>query len=184
MFRNNNDLYHAFLGLGGNIGDPALSMASALQLLDEHRQIDVTAVSRLYRTPPWGKTDQDWFFNSCACVSTSLSPHDLLAVCLKTERRLKRIRRERWGPRIIDIDILTYDTAAVNDAQLTIPHPHMHERAFVLMPLMDISTGISVNDKGLAEWLLLAERSDIEIVSSDGSWWELGGADERRYSQD
>src|SRR5262245_28545484 len=92
----------ATLGLGGNIGDPAASMARALVLLDGRPDCAVTHVSKLYRTPPWGKTDQAWFFNACAEVRTSLPAEALLEACLSIERQMKRERLERWGPRTID----------------------------------------------------------------------------------
>ena len=99
----------ATLGLGGNIGDPVQAMAEALRALDARPDSRVLAVSRLYRTPPWGKTDQDWFFNACALVETMLAPEALLDTCLDIERVMKRERKERWGPRTIDIDVLTFE---------------------------------------------------------------------------
>ncbi|MEX3009452.1 2-amino-4-hydroxy-6-hydroxymethyldihydropteridine diphosphokinase [Hoeflea sp. TYP-13] len=161
----------ALLGLGGNIGDPPASMAAALQILQADAEIEVAAVSRLYRTPPWGKTDQAWFFNSCAMVRTALSPHGLLDACLSTERRLKRKRRERWGPRIIDIDVLTYDAETIHEDGLSIPHPHMHERAFVLLPLMDIGPEVHVRGKPVSHWAASADAAGIELASEDSSWW-------------
>ena len=159
------------LGLGGNIGDPKASMSSALRLLDQMEHARVRAVSRLYRTPPWGKTDQDWFFNSCALIETDLQPHELLDKCLSVERQLKRERRERWGPRIIDIDVLTYSDLSVHEEGLTIPHPHMHERAFVLLPLLDIAPDLNVAGKSVSEWARQADDAGIEVVSEDGGWW-------------
>ncbi|MCP4316221.1 MAG: 2-amino-4-hydroxy-6-hydroxymethyldihydropteridine diphosphokinase [Hyphomicrobiales bacterium] len=164
-------VHEALLGLGGNIGDPRASMASALQILHANDDIEVLAVSRLYRTPPWGKTDQDWFFNSCAKVHTTLRPHDLLDACLSVERQLKRRRRERWGPRIIDIDVLTYDAETIDGDGLSIPHPHMHKRAFVLLPLLDIEADVMVNGQTVSHWASLADSAGIEISSENGSWW-------------
>ena len=99
----------AWLGLGGNIGDPVTSMAKALRALNERSETRVLGVSPVYKTPPWGKTDQAWFHNACAEVETSLDPEALLAACLDVEKHLKRQRLERWGPRIIDIDVLAYE---------------------------------------------------------------------------
>src|SRR3954452_7086291 len=93
----------AWLGLGGNIGDPVAAMAEALSRFDAHPDCSLQAVSRLYRTPPWGKTDQDCFFKPAAAVVTTLSPHGLLDLCLEIERAMKRVRLERWGPRTLDI---------------------------------------------------------------------------------
>ncbi|WP_136656890.1 2-amino-4-hydroxy-6-hydroxymethyldihydropteridine diphosphokinase [Nitratireductor sp. XY-223] len=165
----------AALGLGGNIGDPPVSMARALRMLDETDGIAVSAVSRLYRTPPWGKTDQDWFFNCCAMVETKIAARDLLETCLDIERRLKRRRRERWGPRIIDIDVLTFADRMIDEEGLVVPHPHMHERAFVLLPLMDIAATIQVRGRPLSDWAKQADGAGIEIVSEDGAWWKQSG---------
>jgi 2-amino-4-hydroxy-6-hydroxymethyldihydropteridine diphosphokinase len=104
-------------------------------------------------------------------VHTTLGPHDLLDACLSVERRLKRKRRERWGPRIIDIDVLTYDAETIDQDGLSIPHPHMHERAFVLLPLLDIEAGVTVNGQTVSHWASLADSAGIEIVSKDGTWW-------------
>ena len=98
----------AYLGIGGNIGDPPKTMAAALRLIDSRDDTKVAAVSRLYRTPPWGVTDQPYFYNACARVETELSPRDLLELCLSSERAFKRERRERWGPRTLDLDVLDY----------------------------------------------------------------------------
>ncbi len=163
------------LGLGGNLGDPPKAMARALHLLDGHDAIEVGAVSRLYRTPPWGKTDQDWFYNCCAGITTTLTPHAVLAACLDIEKQLKRKRRERWGPRIIDIDVLTYDDLAVDEEGLTIPHPHLHERAFVLVPLMDIAADIRVAGRSISQWARICDDAGIETVSADGGWWRSAG---------
>lgn len=161
----------ALLGLGGNLEDPPASMAAALHLLQADDGIDVVSVSRLYRTPPWGKTDQNWFFNSCALISTTLNPHELLDACLSAERQLKRVRRERWGPRIIDIDVLTFGDQTIHEDGLRIPHPHMHERAFVLLPLLDIAADTTVQGRRISEWAVSADATGIEIVSEDGRWW-------------
>ena len=133
------DRVTAYLGLGGNIGDPVAAMAEALARLGRRPDCAVAAVSRLYRTPPWGKTDQPDFLNAAAALVTTLSPRGLLDLCLEAERRLKRVREERWGPRLIDIDILTFDDRTVHEAGLDVPHPRMTERAFVLAPLAEIA---------------------------------------------
>ncbi|MDA4848255.1 2-amino-4-hydroxy-6-hydroxymethyldihydropteridine diphosphokinase [Hoeflea poritis] len=166
----------ATLGLGGNIGDPPASMAAALRMLDATDGISVSAVSRLYRTPPWGKTDQDWFFNCCAIVETSCAPRALLDACLDIEKRLKRKRRERWGPRIIDIDVLTFDDLEVREDGLIIPHPHMHERAFVLLPLTDIAASMELRGEPVSQWAARCDSAGIEIASEDGKWWKETGA--------
>lgn len=162
----------AFIGLGGNIGDPVAAMAEALHAIDARPGCKVLSVSRLYRTPPWGKTDQDWFFNAAAAIETELTPHALLSLCLEIEQSMKRVRIERWGPRTIDLDILAYDDdLAVSDDTLTLPHPRMKDRGFVLMPLADLARDLKIEGKTVEEWLDEAEKSGIEIADQDRQWW-------------
>ena len=163
----------ASLGLGGNIGDPVRSMAEALQALDAREDCHVTAVSRLYRTPPWGKTDQDWFFNACALVETTLAPEPLLDTCLAIERDMKRERKERWGPRTIDIDVLTYEGVAQSGGRLELPHPRMTGRGFVLMPLADVASDLAVEGRSVASWLEDADVAGIEPASVGPEWWKV-----------
>ncbi|WP_429930197.1 2-amino-4-hydroxy-6-hydroxymethyldihydropteridine diphosphokinase [Agrobacterium vitis] len=162
----------AALGLGGNIGDPAHAMAAALKALDERPDCTVLAVSRLYRTPPWGKLDQADFFNSCALVRTTLPPSALLSVCLELERVMKRERRERWGPRTLDIDILLYGDQTIEEDHLSIPHPRMVQRAFVLQPLCDIGSDLVVEGRSVADWLGQADAHDIVVADTDPLWWK------------
>jgi 2-amino-4-hydroxy-6-hydroxymethyldihydropteridine diphosphokinase len=161
----------ALLGLGGNVGDPVGAMSIALRTLADHPQCLVTAVSRLYRTPPWGKTDQDWFFNSAALVESSLGAVPLLGLALGIEQANKRLRIERWGPRTLDIDILDYDGLAIVSDQLTIPHPRMKERAFVLMPLIDVAPAYRIEGRALADWLGEADSAGIEVAEESRDWW-------------
>lgn len=164
----------AALGLGGNIGDPPATMAKALRLLDARDDTRVSAVSRLFRTPPWGKTDQAWFYNACAIVETTLGPQALLDVCLSIERQLKRVREERWGPRTIDIDVLTHGDFASKAPVLTVPHPRMTERGFVMVPLADIAPQLVVEGRTVKEWTQLADTAGIEPVGDDRAWWRKG----------
>ncbi|MBA4798716.1 MAG: 2-amino-4-hydroxy-6-hydroxymethyldihydropteridine diphosphokinase [Rhizobiales bacterium] len=161
----------ATLGLGGNIGDPVAAMAEALRRLDERADCRVTSVSRLYRTPPWGKTDQADFYNACAAVETLLEPQELLAACLEIERTMKRVRVERWGPRTIDIDILTFGDRVIDAEHLKVPHPRMTERAFVLMPLADIDPSLVVKGEAVASWLDRADRTGIAVANENRAWW-------------
>ena len=162
----------ATLGLGGNIGDPARSMAEALRALDARADCRVAAVSRLYRTPPWGKTDQDWFFNACALVETALAPEALLNTCLTIERAMKRERKERWGPRTIDIDVLTFEGVAQAGGRLELPHPRMTGRGFVLTPLADIAPGLEIEGRTVSDWLEEADVTGIEPASAGPDWWK------------
>jgi len=161
----------ATLGLGGNLGDPVAAMAEALRRLDERRDCRVTSVSRLYRTPPWGKTDQDDFYNACAAVETLLEPQELLAACLEIERTMKRVRVERWGPRTIDIDILTFSDRIIDAEHLKVPHPRMTERAFVLMPLADLDPQLSVQGQPVAAWLQAVDKAGIVVANENRAWW-------------
>ncbi|MGD9476584.1 2-amino-4-hydroxy-6-hydroxymethyldihydropteridine diphosphokinase [Shinella sp. G-2] len=163
----------ATLGLGGNIGDPVRSMADALQALDARVDCRVLAVSRLYRTPPWGKTDQDWFFNACALIETTLAPEALLDTCLGIEREMKRERKERWGPRTIDIDVLTYEGVEQAGGRLELPHPRMTGRGFVLMPLADVAPDMDVEGRTVEAWLGDADIAGIEPASAGSDWWQV-----------
>ncbi|WP_411035784.1 2-amino-4-hydroxy-6-hydroxymethyldihydropteridine diphosphokinase [Shinella sp. BYT-45] len=162
----------AALGLGGNIGDPVRAMAEALRALDARADCRVVAVSRLYRTPPWGKTDQDWFFNACALVETRLAPEALLDACLGIEQSMKRERKERWGPRTIDIDVLTYEGVEQSGGRLELPHPRMTARGFVLMPLADVAPALEVEGRAVESWLKEADVAGIEPASAGAEWWK------------
>lgn len=172
--------FRAWLGLGGNLDDPIVSMAKALQLLDGRGDTRVVEVSPVYRTPPWGKTDQAWFYNSCAEISTDLEPINLIEACLEVERRLKRVRSERWGPRIIDIDILAmHDEAGspveMAEEKLVLPHPRIRERAFVLVPLSDIAPNLVVAEQTVSQWENDCEHTGIEKARTLAGWWREAG---------
>jgi len=164
----NNTVY---LSLGGNLGDPAASMATALRLLDADESTRVIAVSSLYRTPPWGKLDQPDFLNAAAEISTALAPRALLELCLEAERKLKRVREERWGPRLIDIDILVFGDRIIHETGLEVPHPRMLERAFVLAPLAEIAPELAVGGRSVSERLSAVDTSGIERLASGRDWW-------------
>jgi 2-amino-4-hydroxy-6-hydroxymethyldihydropteridine diphosphokinase len=162
----------AYLGLGGNLGDPQKSMGTALRMLDADPLSRVVAVSSLYRTPPWGKTDQPDFLNATAEVLTSHSPRELLDRCLEAEQRLKRVRQERWGPRLIDIDILIFGDKAVHEHGLEIPHPRMLERAFVLAPLAEIAPDFMVDGQTLSDHLAMLDTTGITRLPPRRDWWK------------
>jgi 2-amino-4-hydroxy-6-hydroxymethyldihydropteridine diphosphokinase len=140
----------AYLGLGGNIGDVRATIRAALAALSE-QGAHVVARSSDYETPPWGKTDQQPFVNACAVVETSLAPHELLALCLAVEKDLGRVRLEKWGPRVIDIDVLAYEDRIIDTPDLIVPHRYMLERAFVLVPLAEVAPGLAVGGETVAE---------------------------------
>ena len=153
----------AALSLGANQGDKQGAIESALRLIGEHPHVNVFKRSRLYRTAPWGDTDQDWFVNACALVRTDLSPRALLDLCLSTETRLGRDRTQsrRWGPRPIDVDVLFYEDIAVDEPGLVLPHPHLFERAFVLVPLAEIDPDRVLAGRCIAEAAAALDASGI-----------------------
>ncbi len=131
----------AYLSLGSNVGDRLGNLRHALQLLDATLGVSVTRVAGLYETEPVGVQDQPWFLNSAVEISTDLSPRLLLAAVKAVERAVGRTPTYRWGPREIDVDILLYGDETVSEADLTIPHPRMQERLFVLLPLRELLPG-------------------------------------------
>lgn len=153
----------AALGFGSNIGDKQAYLEEALARIAATPGVTLTARSSLYRTEPWGITDQDWFLNACALVETTLSASALLDRCLAVEQELGRVRDIRWGPRKIDIDVLVYGDARIDADGLTIPHPRMAERAFVLVPLAEIWPGAPIAD-GLTAAEALADCPDVDGV--------------------
>ena len=161
----------AYLGLGGNIGDPRHAMAFALRALDGAAAVRVAAVSSLYRTPPWGRVDQPDFLNCVARVETALSARALLDLCLATERALKRVRAERWGPRLIDIDVLVHGSHRLDEDGLVIPHPRMLERAFVLAPLAEIEPALDLGGMPAADRLAKLDLAGIERLPGGSGWW-------------
>jgi 2-amino-4-hydroxy-6-hydroxymethyldihydropteridine diphosphokinase len=155
-------MVEVFLGLGSNIGDKRRMLLRALAQLDTTPGVRVVARSGFYRTPPWGDTDQDWFLNAAAAVETSLSPQDLLATCLGIERNLGRVRERKWGPRLIDIDVLDYGGQTVAEASLVLPHPFVLQRAFVLVPLAEIAPDLRINGVRVVDALDGLDRAGIE----------------------
>jgi 2-amino-4-hydroxy-6-hydroxymethyldihydropteridine diphosphokinase len=146
----------AFVGLGSNLGDPEELIASAVELLAGEEGIEVLAVSSLRETDPVGFEDQPRFLNGAAELATDLAPRKLLERLLAIERRLGRIRGEgpRFGPRTIDIDLLLYGEETVQEPGLTLPHPRLHERRFVLEPLAELDPALEVPGRGPVQALL------------------------------
>lgn len=134
----------AAISLGSNLGGRAGYLAAALHAIDARPDCALVAVSSVYRTQPWGKTDQGEFLNLCAIIDTCLAPLALLDVVKGIERTLGRRQGERWGPREIDIDLLVMDGAALESEALKLPHPRMAERLFVLAPLAEIAPELVV----------------------------------------
>jgi 2-amino-4-hydroxy-6-hydroxymethyldihydropteridine diphosphokinase len=139
------------LGLGSNIGDGPANIATALRLLEERGVIERIAVSSIYRTKPWGYLSQPPFANACALARTSLDPAALLAAVKKLEADMGRKETVRWGPRLIDIDILFYGEAPLSTPDLVLPHKELFNRAFVLVPLAEIAPRLVLGGRSVAE---------------------------------
>lgn len=149
----------AFIGLGGNLGDPVEQMLAALTDLDRLPDIHLIRVSGFYRTPPWGKTDQADFVNAVAELETTMPARQLLDALLQIEARAGRVRAdERWGPRLIDLDLLVYGDTSIDEENLHVPHPRMAERAFVIVPLAELEPTLWLPGHGLLSNLL--EKTD------------------------
>jgi 2-amino-4-hydroxy-6-hydroxymethyldihydropteridine diphosphokinase len=144
----------AFVGLGANLGDRERAIREALRLLDADEDVTVAAVSTLGDTDPVGVVDQPRFLNGVAALDTELVPRALLDLLLSVERELGRVRGERWGPRTIDLDLLLYGNAVVDEPGLTLPHPRLHERRFVLEPLSELAPELEVPGRGTVADLL------------------------------
>jgi 2-amino-4-hydroxy-6-hydroxymethyldihydropteridine diphosphokinase len=132
----------AYVALGSNLGDPQRQVLDAIADLARLPATRLLQRSSLYRTPPWGITEQPPFVNAAVELDTGLSPHALLDALLDIEQRAGRVRAERNGPRTLDLDLLHVKGVQLEDEQLTLPHPRMMERAFVLLPLHDLAPGL------------------------------------------
>lgn len=159
-----------FIGLGGNLGDPRKAMAASLRSLAASSVIKITGVSSLYRTPPWGKTDQPGFLNAVAELACEVSPRELLDLCLDIERDLKRERTEKWGPRVIDIDILAFGEETIDEAGLVVPHPRLHERAFVLVPFAEIAPDFVIGGIRVRDLLATVDQKGVTVDFRGGDW--------------
>jgi 2-amino-4-hydroxy-6-hydroxymethyldihydropteridine diphosphokinase len=146
----------AYVGLGANIGEPRQQLCTALNALNELPETRMTASSSLYRSAPLGYTDQPEFLNAVAQIDTGLAAQALLEQLQEIEQRHGRLRPFAGAPRTLDLDLLLYGDQTIVSARLTVPHPRMHERAFVLRPLLELDSGISVPGKGPARDLLFA----------------------------
>jgi 2-amino-4-hydroxy-6-hydroxymethyldihydropteridine diphosphokinase len=152
-----------FLLLGSNLGDRVQVMQAALELIQKNVGAVVSA-SALYETAPWGVLNQPSFLNQVAEVRTLLAPEEVLRIVLETEHELGRVRYERWGARVIDIDILFFQDLILDSARLTIPHPRLHERRFTLIPLAEIAPGYIHPVLGKSSLQLLKECTDVSDV--------------------
>jgi 2-amino-4-hydroxy-6-hydroxymethyldihydropteridine diphosphokinase len=157
----------ALVGFGGNVGDVRTTLDDAVGLFCDGRKVRLLARSSDYRTPPWGFENQPPFVNLCIAVETTLTPRALLADALDVERAFGRDRAGelRWGPRTVDIDILTYDDCTLNEPELVLPHPRLFERAFVLVPLAEIRPRAVIAGTRIAEALARVGAGRVEKLA-------------------
>jgi 2-amino-4-hydroxy-6-hydroxymethyldihydropteridine diphosphokinase len=146
----------AYLGLGANLGDRRATLAGAVDALAATPRLRLRCASSLYATAPQGLRDQPEFLNQVVQVDTDLPPADLLRACRAVEDRFGRARTIRWGPRTLDVDVLLYGQRIIDTADLQVPHPRLHERAFVLVPLCEIAPDVEIPGRGPARDLLAA----------------------------
>lgn len=154
----------AFLAFGGNIGDSRSILNRAVAMLCDGKDITCTARSSDYVTPPWGMKYQAPFVNLCLRIETTLTPYQLLERTQGVELQLGRDRlvEKRWGPRTCDIDILAYEGVAISDRNLTLPHPLMFERAFVLVPLAEIAGDRVIGGRRVSDWVDKVDAAGIQ----------------------
>ncbi len=163
--------YTAYISLGTNLGDRIENLRKSVALLGAEKNIELLNTSSVYETDPVGGPEQGSFLNACIKISTVLSPEELLSKMLAIEDKLGRIREERWGPRLIDLDLLAYEEQTIDTEFLQLPHPRMEERDFVMVPLNDIAPCLIFPglDKSVSE--ILANRkvgSDIKLYAPAG----------------
>jgi 2-amino-4-hydroxy-6-hydroxymethyldihydropteridine diphosphokinase len=153
-----------YIGIGSNLGDKAGNCRRAVEVILAEARNRIVQCSPLYQTEPVGKKEQDWFINGVSAVETSMGPAELLGFLVGVEEMMGRVRRERWGPRVIDLDILIYDQVVINEEGLQIPHPRLHERRFVLVPLRDVAPDLMHPLLGKTISQILAELPGGEKV--------------------
>ena len=158
------------IALGGNVGDVRETFSKAIPNICGIAQAALLARSSDYATPPWGDQQQDRFINACIEIETALDPHGLLSVLHKVEQRFGRNRAQerRWGPRTLDLDLLAYDDISLHRPELTLPHRHLFERAFVLMPLCEIAPDRVIAGRSIKEALAELSTEGIERLPDPG----------------
>ena len=146
----------AYVGIGANLGPREETLRRAVDLLGRADGVEVVGVSELRETDPVGVVDQPPFLNGAVSVETTLSPRALLDLLLEVERSLGRVRGERWGPRVVDLDLLVYGIEVLDEPGLHVPHPRLHERRFALEPLADLNPELEIPGRGTVSALLAA----------------------------
>ncbi len=160
---------NVYLSLGTNIGDREYNLKRAIKMLQEDDNVEIRKVSSIYETAPVGYVEQAVFLNIAVLIETSYSPLKMLELCQSVENDLGRVREVRWGPRIIDLDILLYNQDNIDSENLIVPHPRMFERAFVLVPLMEIANAPLTGFLQKADSIL----SKMDIVQEGINKWKI-----------
>jgi len=156
----------AYVALGSNLGDRRAHLEAAFTALAALPHTRLVARSAIFETPPFGPPGQQNYYNAAAALETALSPLALLDALLAIEQARGRVRRERWGPRTLDLDLLLHGDAVVQEPRLTLPHPAMLERAFVLAPLNDIAAELIIAGRSVSRHLSTLDQSGIYRVSA------------------
>ena len=161
---------NVLIALGGNVGDVRATFNKAIANICGMAQAALLARSSDYETPPWGDEQQARFINACIEVETSLDPHALLFTLHKIENKFgrDRVHERRWGPRTLDLDLIAYDDVSINKPELTLPHPGLFERAFVLVPLMEIAPDRVIAGRNVKSALAQVSTDGIERLADAG----------------
>ncbi|SVC60807.1 uncharacterized protein METZ01_LOCUS313661 [marine metagenome] len=153
-------IHTAYIGIGSNLGTSGENCVEAIEKISTNDHIKIISKSSFYKTAPIGDIEQDWFINSVIRVDTKLNPKELLLTLLNIESEMGRMRKEKWGPRLIDLDLLFYDKLILNQEGITLPHPEIQKRNFVLVPLNEISENLTHPILKKTVKTLLQESSD------------------------
>lgn len=156
-------MYGKYLLLGSNLGDKKSNLEVACEYLSKLGRI--TMMSSIYVTPPWGKTDQPEFYNQVLSINTTLSAQDLLAEIMNIEKLMGRVRHEKWGERLIDIDILYYEDLIIENEDLIVPHPGIPDRKFTLIPLVELAPDFINPVTNKSNKLMLDELHDQSVIT-------------------
>jgi len=154
----------AYIGIGSNLGTPGKNCIEAIEKISSTKDIKIISRSSFYQTEPIGEVQQDWFVNSAIKIKTNLSPTHLLSDLLNIESAMGRTREEKWGPRLIDLDLLFYGNLILGKKGLTLPHPEIQKRKFVLIPMSEIAENLIHPTLKKTIKTLLQESSDVTIV--------------------
>lgn len=160
------------LSFGSNLGNREENIRIALHLLAGENKLQIQKISSLYETEPVGFADQNFFLNAVALITTDLSPEELIKHCLAVEVRMGRVRDLRWGPRNIDIDVLCYHDLVIQTELLTLPHPRMRERRFILLPLLEVAGDIALPGNILVSKALADCQDHSAVLQIKPTGWE------------